>query len=263
MTANSLWDPELYERFQEERSQPFFDLLDLVEPAPAMHILDLGCGTGALTRQAHDRFAAAATLGIDRSDTMLAKARADKDIRFEQSEIRGFRPRRAPDLILSNAALQWLDDHPALFAELAALLAPGGQLAIQMPANHDYPTHVLARELAAEEPFAEQMSGPPRFSPVLAPEDYAQLLWDLGFREPRVRLVVYPHVLPEPAAVLEWVKGTLLTYYQERLPNEAWPAFLKAYSGRLLAALRDEAPFFYPFKRVLLWGRKAISGRGS
>ena len=74
------WNPKQYNRFEREREQPFFDLLSLVRPAHGMHIVDLGCGTGRLTRTLHQRLAARDTLGIDQSPRMLAKAIADAPV---------------------------------------------------------------------------------------------------------------------------------------------------------------------------------------
>src|SRR5262245_3543449 len=138
------WKPEQYTRFQNERSQPFFDLMALVEPKPSMRVIDLGCGTGELTRLLHDRLQASSTLGIDSSGAMLAKsgAFADNGLRFEQGDIGDFTADHAFDLIFSNAALHWLPKHESLLQQLTAALAPGGQLAVQVPANDDHPTHV-------------------------------------------------------------------------------------------------------------------------
>jgi trans-aconitate 2-methyltransferase len=248
------WSPEQYERFRGERAQPFFDLLALVAPRPAMRALDLGCGTGELTRALHDALSPNETIGLDSSAEMLAKSASfvAPGLRFEQADIAGPLPAGPWDLVFSNAALQWLPDHPALFGRLAALLAPGGQLAVQMPANHDHPSHRLAREIAAEAPFAEALGGYQRSKPVLEPEEYATLLHQLGFARQSVCLQVYGHLLASAGEVVEWVKGTLLTDYEGRLPAPLYARFLERYRALLLAELGDEEPYFYPFKRLLL-----------
>jgi trans-aconitate 2-methyltransferase len=94
-----------------------------------------------------------------------------------------------------------------------------------------------------------------RRTPVLAPEGYAQLLHRLGYATQHVRLQVYLHVLPDADAVVEWVKGTLLTDYQRRLPADLYDPFVARYREMLKAQLSDERPFPFAFKRVLLWGR--------
>ena len=57
--AQDVWNPSQYDRFRDERSQPFFDVLGFVRPRPKMRVVDLGCGTGELTRALHHRLEAA------------------------------------------------------------------------------------------------------------------------------------------------------------------------------------------------------------
>ncbi len=253
------WNPDQYAKFLAEREQPFVDLLALVQPAPQMRIVDLGCGTGRLTKRLHDQLQAAETIGVDRSVRMLAAAAdlAADGLRFEQADIGAF-PETAGryDLIFSNAALHWVDNHSELFGRLADALAVNGQLAVQMPAMHDDPSHTVAAELARIEPFRSALGGWQRSQPVLSPEGYARLLFRLGFRDPLVRLIVYPHVLSGPDEVVEWMKGTLLAEYSRHLTSDAFGTFLDEYRRRLLASVDDDRPFFFPFRRILLWARK-------
>ena len=244
-----MWDPAQYERFKDERAQPFHDLLSLIERRPAMRIIDLGCGTGELTRRLHVSHAAAETIGIDSSASMLKKSDSvvTEGLRFERGDIEDFVHDRPFDLVFSNAALHWIADHERLFARLTALLNPHGQLAVQMPANHDHPSHRIAAELAPS--FGLE----PRRVNVLPPEGYAALLHHLGFVRQHVRLQVYGHVLASTADVVEWTKGSTLTPYREGLSPDRYEEFLAEYTKRLVDHLGDQRPFFYPFKRVLLW----------
>jgi trans-aconitate 2-methyltransferase len=252
------WDPTHYARFRAERQQPFWDLLALVQPQPAMRVADLGCGSGELTLALHERLQAGDTVGIDSSAAMLAAAAAHarQGLRFEQGDAGLFRPAQPLDLVFSNAALHWVDDHGALFERLRDAVAPGGQLAVQMPANSGHLSHRVAAAVAAEAPFRGALGGWQRRDPVLPPEAYARLLHRLGFREQSVRLQIYSHLLPARDGVVEWVKGTLLTEYRSRLGDELFPAFLARYREKLLPLLEDERPYLYPYPRVLLWARK-------
>lgn len=251
------WSPDQYERFHAERAAPFFDLVSLLRAVPAPRVVDLGCGTGELTAHLHRATGARETLGLDSSAAMLERADPSvPGLRFERRDIAAFEGLACWDIVASNAALQWVPDHPALFSRLARALAPGGQLAVQVPANHDHPSHTLAYDLSGEEPFRSALSEPVPHSPVLPPEDYAVLLHALGLAEQHVRLQVYTHLLPGPEDVVEWVKGTKLTAFEQRLPAASWPAFLTAYRERLLAVLPAQRPHVYPFKRILLWGRR-------
>jgi trans-aconitate 2-methyltransferase len=258
------WDPAQYNRFQREREQPFFDLVALVRARPGMRVVDLGCGTGALTRTLHEQLGARETIGVDRSDSMLAKVMADaqpEGLSFRVGTIESFvghtSPSKSWDLIFSNAALHWVEDHETLIPRLAAALAPSGQLAFQIPAQHEALSHTVAEELATVEPFASALGGWQRPQPVLTPDDYARLLYRCGFSDPKVELIVYPHVLPGREDVVEWVKGTLLTEYKRHLPGDLYDRFVDDYRTRLLAQLEDERPFFYPFKRILCWGQRS------
>jgi trans-aconitate 2-methyltransferase len=258
MAAMDTWDPERYGRFAAERAAPLFDLLALVRPVPGGRVVDLGCGSGELTAQLHRLLAAGETLGLDSSPAMLERATplAAGGLRFELGDIAGFGD-GGWDVVFSNAALHWLPDHEALFGRLVAALAGGGQLAVQMPANHDHPTHLVAAEVAGEEPFGSALGGYRRISPVQTPEWYATLLDRLGLVEQHVRLQVYLHHLAGREEVVEWVRGTLLTDYAARLPPELFERFLAGYRERLLPRLEGSSPYRYPFKRLLLWGRAA------
>jgi trans-aconitate 2-methyltransferase len=260
------WDPRQYDKFERQREQPFYDLLHLVRPAANMCVVDLGCGTGKLTRVMHERLNARQTIGIDRSESMLSAARNDATrpaaLRFEVGTIEAFADRQIerrdqPELILSNAALHWVCDHEALLPKLAGLLAADGQLAFQVPAQHDDLAHVAAEQLAASEPYASALGGWRRAQPVLTPEAYARLLYTCGFADPIVRLIVYPHVLESRDAVVDWFKGSLLTEYARHLPPALFEQFVADYRARLLPQLDPRRPFFFPFKRILCWGQRA------
>jgi len=254
------WNPAQYDKFQREREQPFLDLMTLVRPAPGMRVVDLGCGTGKLTRLLHEKLNARETLGIDRSARMLedtTKRDLPPGLTFETGTIESFPGSRGSfDLIFSNAAFHWVQDHESLLDRLESALAPGGQLAFQVPAQHDGASHVVAEELTEVEPFKTAFGGWHRPQPVLAPDAYARLLHRLGFEDPAVRLIVYPHVLAGRAEVVEWMKGTLLTEYARHLPDDMYDRFVDAYRARLTERLDDATPFFFPFKRILCWARR-------
>ena len=248
------WDPGQYAKFLRERSAPFFDLLDLVEPRPAMRVLDLGCGTGELTRQLHERLGARETVGVDRSPKMLEKsaAFAAPGLRFALGTVEELAPDAPFDLVFSNAALHFVGGHEALWPRLASFLAPHGQMAIHLPANQGHATHVTALEVASEEPFATALGGYVHPTHVLPVELYATLFHRLGFARQTVKLVVYTHLLESRESVVEWVKGSILTEYQSRMAPELYERFLATYRERLLSRLADERPYFFTFRRVLM-----------
>jgi trans-aconitate 2-methyltransferase len=162
--------------------------------------------------------------------------------------------------VFANASLHWVPDHPAVLARWWAALAPGGQLAVQVPSNADHASHTVAVELAEREPYLSALGGTPPPDPVaanvLTPERYAGVLHDLGAARQHVRLQVYGHVLDRSADVVEWVKGTSLTRFAKALPPDLYDRFVDEYRRLLLAEIGDTAPYFYPFKRVLMWATR-------
>jgi trans-aconitate 2-methyltransferase len=249
------WEPAQYERFKAERRLAFDDLLAMVDPVPGGRVVDLGCGSGELTVELHRYTRAAETLGIDSSAAMLegAGALAGDGLRFEHGDIAAFDPTEPMDVVFANASLQWVPDHPALLARLRDALAPHGQLAVQVPANVDHPSHVVATEVARE--FGVEPGD--REGAVLGPERYAELLHDLGFEGQHVRLQVYLHVLGSTTDVVEWVKGTRLTEVRAAIADdERYHEFIGRYRARLLQVLGERSPYPYAYKRILLWGQR-------
>ena len=204
------WDPEQYHKFQAERSAPFFDLLALVEVRPSLRVVDLGCGTGELTRQLAGALPRSRVTGIDSSSEMLEKAAAfaASNLSFEQGDQAGLTGEW--DLIFSNAALHWTENHPELIPRLYERLTPGGQIAIQVPSNHNHISHQVYRQAAGEEPFKTILNGFQRYAPVLSIDEYAGTLFRCGAESIVVFEKVYAHVLEDSDAVVEWISGTAL-----------------------------------------------------
>jgi trans-aconitate 2-methyltransferase len=262
--STDAWDPAQYDRFRAERRRPFFDLLALVDPVPGGRAVDLGCGTGELTVALHHHLGASETVGIDRSASMLADRNrwSGDGTSFEVRDIADFPDPNGGDgtfdVIAANASLQWIDDHRGLLARLTGALRPQGQLAFQVPANFDHASHTVAEAVASEPAFAAALTGGPRSRgrEVLSPEEYAVVFNQLGFGEQIVRLQVYGHLLGSTEDVVEWVKGTLLTPYRERLDAGLYETFVGRYRTRLMATLGDQRPYFFAFKRILCWARR-------
>lgn len=250
------WDPGQYQRFRDERRQPFDDLLAMVEPRPGLRVADLGCGTGELTLALHQALQARETVGVDTSAAMLAKAPRADGLRFVQADLASLSTDEPFDVIFSNAALHWVSDHGAVLRRLTAALGPSGQLAVQMPMNDEHPSHQTAFELARSPGFRRPLQGYVKRPALPEPAQYASWLHRLGYARQRVELRVYAHLLADREQVIEWVRGALLTDYQKRLSPPDWERFLQRYRELLLPQLPDDRPFFYPYPRLLFWGAK-------
>lgn len=256
-----VWNPDQYAKFADERARPFHDLLDLVEPAAFARAVDLGCGSGELTVLAAERLGVGEMVALDNSPAMLAKTDelARSGLAFGLADIGTWAEPEGFDLVIANASLQWVPGHFAVLGRWTESLRPGGQMAVQVPANADHPSHLCAVEIADTEPFRSLLPASAVTDPVagnvLAPEEYASLLFELGYAAHHVRLQVYGPVLDSTAGIVEWVKGTTLTRFQRVLPADLYTEFLERYRRRLIEVLGDRSPYFYPFKRILMWGR--------
>jgi trans-aconitate 2-methyltransferase len=249
----STWDPDQYLRFAAERRRPFDDLVARIDPVPGGRVVDLGCGPGELTFDLHRQLEAARTVGIDDADPMLERARAlvereqEVGVSFEWGRLQEYDPVERVDVVFANASLQWAPDHPRLLARLSQALVQNGQLAFQVPANHDHPSHRIADELGAEWGLTATGGS----ANVLAPETYASVLHSLGFVDLDVWLQVYGFELDSPVDVVEWTKGTLLTGYHAQLDEARYDDFVEEYRRRVVAELGEAGPYFYAFKRIL------------
>ena len=248
-----VWDVARYDRFRAQRERPALDLLDGVAPAPGGRAADLGCGTGRYTRALHQRTGVAETVGIDSSASMLADAPTAPGVRFVHTDLRELDG--TFDVLYANASLQWLPDHAHLLPALAEHLRPGGQLAVQVPANFDHPSHAVADEVGRRyglEPLDRAIGS-------CSPAEYAEVLHGCGLRDQEVVLRIYGHEMQRTDEVIEWVSGTLLTRFEGQLDDDGFAAFREEYRRTLLDRLGDPSgaePYFYAFPRILLWAHR-------
>lgn len=251
------WDPEQYALFDAWRRRPAFDLVAALPSMTPRTVIDLGCGGGQLARTLAERWPDADVLGVDNSPAMLKWAEGTESrVRWQRADLRTWRPQWPVDLLISNAALQWLGDHERLFPELLQPLAPGGVLAVQMPRNFDAPSHRLLHETAAEGPWAGKLADVLRSHPVHRPQDYYD--W-LSPRAKRVDIweTEYLQVLNGDVPVLQWTRGTALVPVMEVLEGEELDAFLAAYRAKLEVAYpqHPDGNTLFPFKRLFIVAR--------
>jgi trans-aconitate 2-methyltransferase len=251
-----MWDVTIYRKYASERARPFIDLLNQIDRTDCFRIVDLGCGTGEMTRLLADRWPQAHVLGVDDSPQMLEKA-AEYAIPGRLEFIRGnidqWTSEQPIDLLFSNAALQWLPNHSQLFPRLASLLAPRGTLALQMPNRFRTASQNAIEKAVGEPRWQGLLSGVGLHQDSVQPLDwYVRLLMQLGF-EVNAWETNYYHVMTGDKPVLEWLKGTALRPLLALLKPAQSQQFQQELGDLLEASYpAQEGVTIFPMPRVFL-----------
>lgn len=253
------WDPTQYLKFAGERLRPAVDLLMRVPLASPESAIDLGCGAGNLSPLIRRRWPQVRLTGVDSSAAMLAKARAEyPDVTFIEADIATWRPPQPVDLLYSNAALHWLDDHDRLIPGLLDCVKPGGWLAIQMPRNFAAPSHTSIVETIEQGPWRAKLEPHLRRRPVAEPGHYWRLLQGRAAAL-EIWESEYLQVLSGDNPVAEYTKGTWLKQFLDRLEEPERGAFESDYRHRVAQHYRPEADgrTLFPFRRLFILAQKA------
>jgi len=248
------WNPNVYDKFKSERYAPFYDLLALVDTRMNIDAVDLGCGTGELTSFLAEKLPHSMILGVDTSAEMLEKSSvfANEHLFFEQRSIEEQLDRGTSwDLIFSNAAIQWINDHERLLPKMISCLKPEGQILIQLPAQNDNILNRLLLELVQEKPFSEALNNWKRESPVLGIDEYARILFEQNAKDITVYEKIYPIVVNEASELYDFISGSALVPYFERMSESIQMEFTIEFKRRI-AQKFPKSPAFYAFKRIVI-----------
>jgi trans-aconitate 2-methyltransferase len=250
------WSPLQYTQFEDDRTRPVRDLVAAIPGTDPARVVDLGCGPGNSTEVLAARFPGAEVSGLDSSAEMIEAARKRLPaIRFEVTDLLHWADPGPFGVILSNAVLQWLQDHDALLPRLVSRLVDGGSLAVQMPDNLDEPAYQLMRAVADAPEWREklaraegqrgEMSTPDGYYRVLRPHSRRVDVWR----------TTYFHVLPGGAgAVVEWFKGSGLRPYLRPLDPAEQAEFLRRFRDGVAKAYpaQPDGAVLLPFPRLFM-----------
>jgi len=238
------WDPQTYLAYGDERARPFVDLVSRIGADDPATVVDLGCGPGTMTALLQQRWPRADVLGVDSSPEMVAAA---DGVRVELGDLRTWDGEA--DVVVSNAALQWVPDHLALLPRLASRAR--GWFAFQVPGNFEAPTHTIRRALAEDsrfEPYLYDVERPDSHGP----EVYLDVLQDAGWAVDAWE-TTYLHVLQGEDAVFTWVSATGARPTLQALPEQVREEFVREFKARLDAAYPPMAHgVVMPFRRVFV-----------
>ncbi len=256
----TVWNPQTYLLFDDERSRPFFDLESQVAAKNPDRVVALGCGPGQLTVALVERWPNASVEGLDSSPEMIARAaeQASERVTFAVQDLRDWQPSQPADVIVSNAALQWVPEHRTLLPSLVEALSPTGWLAFQVPGNFGAPSHQLLYELAERGDYAPHLAAVPTRRPAAAdPADYLSDLAALGCAV-NAWETTYLHLLSGPDPVFRWISGTGARPILQALPDELRPGFESEYRALLNEAYPSQ-PYgtVLPFRRIFVVAHRA------
>jgi len=248
------WDPAQYLKFAGPRLRPALDLLQRIDKEAPETVYDLGAGAGNVTRLIAARWPAARIVGVDSSAEMLRKAAAENPgILWQEADLATWRPDRPADVIYSNAALHWIEDHAPLFVALFDSLAAGGVFAVQIPRNFGAPSHTSMGEAARRGPWRTRLEPLLRPAPVAEPAIYFDLLAPYAARLDMWE-TEYLQVLDGEHAVKEYTKSTWLSPLLAALDEPERSQFEAAYTEMVDAAYprRADGRTLFPFRRLFM-----------
>lgn len=250
----SEWKPDLYLKYEKQRSQPAKDLISRLYELKPKTIIDLGCGPGNSTILLQEVFPDALITGIDSSHVMIEKAKKlYPNLDFQLCDVRDVKQKA--DLIFSNACLHWLSDHKTLFPKLFALLNEGGVLAVQMPMNQDEPLYRIIKETAHDLPY-DFSQAYFELKELLKPEEYIQLLSETA-SDVEVWESVYYHQMNSHEDLLEWVRSTRLRPYLDCLKEDEQVIFEQEVLRRArLEYTSQNGKIIFKFRRFFLMAQK-------
>jgi len=248
------WDPALYLDFDDHRSRPFHDLLARIGATAPRHVVDLGCGPGHLTGLLAARWPGARVGALDSSAEMVAAAR-ERGIAAERADVVDWTPAPDTDVVITNAVLQWVPEHPRLLPGWLAALPSGAWFALQVPGNFGAPSHALVRELLAEPRWAGRVELRGEKA-VPEPAEYAELLAGTG-ADVDAWETTYLHRLTGDDPVLAWISSTALRPVRDALDADEYAAFRAELAPRLRAAYpaRADGTTWFPFRRTFAVAR--------
>jgi trans-aconitate 2-methyltransferase len=251
----SAWDPALYLTFSAERTRPAVELAARVLVTAPRSVVDLGCGPGNSTAVLRSRWPSAFITGVDNDFAMLEAAeRTDSTVRWVRADANTWAPTNAYDVVFSNALLQWLPDHASTVRRFFAAVAPGGALALQLPMHLASSLHRHVLEVAGLPRWKSVTRGARR----AISRHSATFYYDaLCSATPQLDLweTEYHHVVSNPQAIVDWIRGTGLRPFLSVLATDAERrAFEAALLARVTASYptRPDGRVLFPFRRLFV-----------
>jgi trans-aconitate 2-methyltransferase len=204
-------------------------------------VFDVGCGDGKVTAELARAVPRGHAIGVDSSPDMIRFAQASfppaefPNLRFCEMDARRLQFAEPFDLVFSNAALHWVDDHPAFLRGASACLCPGGRLVVSCggKGNAQEVFAALRAEMRLKRwrGFFRKLAKPYFFH---SPEEYRAWLPRFDFEPCAVRLANKDMIFDGRGKFAGWFRTTWLPYTQ-RVPEMSREEFIAAVVDRYLA----------------------------
>ncbi len=204
-------------------------------------ILDVGCGDGKITAEIARAIPQGQAVGVDASAQMIEFAAKtfpvskNRNLEFYVMDARKIQFVRTFDVVFSNAALHWVNDHQAFLRGVSSVLKPGGRLMVSCggKGNAQDVVRALLPEMRSQRwrEFFRKMEAPYFF---YSPEDYKKWLPRLGFETRSIKLAPKDATYPGADGFATWLRTTWLPYVQ-RVPEEVREEFIAAVVTRYVA----------------------------
>jgi trans-aconitate 2-methyltransferase len=250
---NNKWNPDLYLKYADERTQPSHDLISRIKIADPANIIDIGCGPGNSTRVLREKWPNADITGLDSSQEMIDKARsAYPQEHWILANAASWQPDTSYSLVFSNATLQWLPSHESLIKKLFDYVQTHGALAVQVPANSESPLHLAVLRVSKRRQWRVATDGCDR----LLTYHEASFYYDqLSMLSKRLFIwhTIYYHVMASHQDLLDWYASTGMKSYLDRLPTDD---LKRSFQSQVLEECRlaypeqQDGKILFPFQRL-------------
>jgi trans-aconitate 2-methyltransferase len=257
MVNNKDWNPELYLKFKEERTQPARDLVGRINVENPEKIMDVGCGPGNSTKVLYNRWSESEIIGIDNSASMIESAQKNyPEMEWRVEDVTRMENEEKYDIIFSNATIQWIQDQEKLIKDLVKILKGDGALAVQVPQYHAMPISQAIERVSLNEKWEEQTSqanndftfhSSDYYYHILSAELESITMWETS----------YFHIMPSHQEIVEMIKSTGMRTFLDRLDtNEEKMEFEKDVLREIKKAYpeKTDSNVLFPFKRLFFIG---------
>jgi trans-aconitate 2-methyltransferase len=253
------WNPEMYLKFDKERTQPSIDLVSRINYENPQKIVDIGCGPGNSTQILVLRWPGSKVVGVDNSPAMIQKAEKD----YPNQEWRLLDAGKDEmdekfDIVFSNATIQWIPNHSALLKKFYDLLSDQGVLAIQIPMFWDMPLGKSISNIGNNSRWGSLTKGATELFTINNYSFYYDTLSEL-FSSIEMWESHYMHILDSQLSILEMIRSTGLKPYHERLENDLDKQdFEELVLNEIVKdyPLQKNGKVIFPFKRLFFIARK-------